>query len=476
MPPDGADLLARARAKGVSDGRSGAYDQWSFDPARLPSYVSYLRQEREWAVAHAARSTVAEEEARHRAAESGLADLAASRDRVRRLRHEARDAAHQVMRARARIDRLATLEARRRERRLRYGLPQPVDDELTDPGRIWTDDAYRIEADVSGAAEWAGSASGAGGGPSAPDEATDDRAGVGLGADGTAVDAGGDTGSAGTAAPGQRGSWEHWEGPYTDRIPAWLTRGVLLALVLVELPIQWVIFDYFHGRNPEQTLLTTVFTVSVAVVMILAPHLAGRLYRGRYATGSSRLLAVVSLGLVVPSAVVLWVLGDLRRRVLLADRVTPDADGNTQRLPLRYEVLHLTPTTVSVMFIALLLITGGIAFLLGLARDHPWQVAYRDAELSRRFLHDELDRAMPVLRQAQQRARVGSRETTGGEDRRTAETTRLRAMYAAAELAYLDGVKDGLADPAAQPGAADLAGALRAEHADGVMSVLEAGT
>jgi hypothetical protein len=166
---------------------------------------------------------------------------------------------------------------------------------------------------------------------------------------------------------------------------------------------------------------------------------------------------------------VLLVLGDLRRRVLLVEGITTDENGNPQEIPTRIGVLHLTPTTISVMFVSLLLITAGISFLLGLAREHPWQIAYGNAERDRRYLCGELERAMPVLRQAQQRAQLLAEETTGGEQRRRAEVRRVQAMYAAAELAYLDGVAEGVADPAASQAVARLAEALRTEHqAEGI--------
>ena len=72
MPPDETELLGRARAKGAMDGWTGVLDQWSFDPASRPEYVTYLREECALAVAHTERSAATEAEAREGAAAAAL--------------------------------------------------------------------------------------------------------------------------------------------------------------------------------------------------------------------------------------------------------------------------------------------------------------------------------------------------------------------------------------------------------------------
>jgi hypothetical protein len=258
---------------------------------------------------------------------------------------------------------------------------------------------------------------------------------------------------------GYAAQWQHWEGPYTRPIGPLARWGILGALWAAELPIQWSIFDFFHGRDPVDLIMTTLFTLSMSLVMVLGPHLAGRFYRDRDATGTSRLVPLGSLALMVPAAVIVVVLGVLRRKVLYAG-----AGAGLEDLPSRVDQLQVRPWTVTVLFVALLAITAGISFLLGLARPHPWQVAYRDAEHNRRDLLAALGALLPEYRRAQ--ARVGVLQAAGRYEpsRRDAEDRQLHSMYAAAGLAYLDGVQQGLRDPAASAAVASLAERLRREQ------------
>ena len=503
MPPDGAALLARVRQQGLSDGRAGVYDQWSFDPGSVPAQLSYLWFEGRWALDHAAERAAREHETGLSAQGDRRAETAGLRDLVERFRNEARDAALLVGRARARMDRQATVEAHRRERRLRYNLddpmPEPVLDELTDPRTIWVGrptpdddpvtlstapigaetDAEQPPADEpTGPAEPTGAA-----GPAEPTGAAEpaeptgaaepteptgaaeptEAAGVDEGdaVDGAAEhpDPGPGPDSGRRRLTGYDPRWQYWEGPYSEPIGARARWSILIALWLTELPIQWSIFDFFHGRDPWDLVMTTLFTLSMSLVMVLGPHLAGRFYRDRAATGVSRLVPLGSLALLLPLAVVVVGLGVLRRKVLFAG-----AGAGLDDLPSRVDQLDVQPWTVTVLFVALLAITAGLSFLLGLARPHPWQVAYRDAELNRRALQARVDQLQPEYRRAQ--ARLAVFRATGQHEpaRLDAEEQRLRSMYDAAGLAYLDGVQQGLQDPAASAAVATLAERLRQER------------
>ena len=175
-----------------------------------------------------------------------------------------------------------------------------------------------------------------------------------------------------------------WEGPHAPRITGRWATVILGCLVAVEIPIQYVIFQFFHGYSPVEEFLTWVFTIPVSAVMVLLPHLAGWWYRSRTATGSDRLLRVIPLVLLAPWAFLAVMLGYLRARVLLAPPPQPIATGDTSYLKNLHlannaTTLHVTPTTMAIMFSALVLGVGGISFLLGLAREHPFAGAYSGA-------------------------------------------------------------------------------------------------
>ncbi|MEO3788421.1 hypothetical protein ABGB12_34260 [Actinocorallia sp. B10E7] len=179
--------------------------------------------------------------------------------------------------------------------------------------------------------------------------------------------------------------YERWEAasfqpPFSNGI----RRAVLLGLIGVDMPIQYQIFSHFHGESFLEHALTWVLTVSVSLVLVLLPHLAGHLFRRRHLTGTARTMDWLPIAMLIPWLYLLWRLGTLRAKVML---IPPTPNGvpltdpvTHQPYPTPAEALDISPGSIGLLFVALLLATGGIAFLIGLAQEHPLQIAHREAE------------------------------------------------------------------------------------------------
>jgi hypothetical protein len=165
---------------------------------------------------------------------------------------------------------------------------------------------------------------------------------------------------------------------------------------------------------------------------------------------------VPALALIGVWAYGAWALGDLRAKVAFKEEppldlppdVAEEVGDSVTHQPSLIESLHLDAHSVSLMFIALLLLSGGIAFLIGLGEEHPYLAAYRNnaERLS------ELERETEADTAGAERAReaVATLETRA-EARRAAQEARLYAvddLYEAAAHAYLDGLAMQSADAA----------------------------
>ncbi|MFG2214437.1 MULTISPECIES: proline-rich domain-containing protein [unclassified Streptomyces] len=250
-----------------------------------------------------------------------------------------------------------------------------------------------------------------------------------------------------------------WEGmPERPGMPAWLTWAMLLAIAAVEIPIYWIAFQPFHGKGSTGSdVLSGTLAISTAVLMVLLPHLAGRTVRSRAATGSIKAAVFPALALMGVWGFSGWALGDLRARLVLQHPDAADLPrrlrgfNGSESLDVRRTLadnLHLTQETVTWMFVALLFLSGGIGFLLGLLREHPYVDAYRAAleRRANRFRQREEarvagDRARSLARTAQERS----------AQRREAVDARVRAtdnLYEAAAHAFLEGAMERSSDPA----------------------------
>jgi hypothetical protein len=156
-------------------------------------------------------------------------------------------------------------------------------------------------------------------------------------------------------------------------IPRWLRMILVLVLAGVEIPIYHEIFRAFH---PRSEYLRWAFTIPVAAVMVLAPHIAGVSLRKRDTLPHERVMPWVAALALLAWAGGTAYLGMLRSAVLLATQTDPETGAQLQPL----EDLHLGNRSVTAVFCLLLVLSGLIAFLLGLSEQHPGVVAMRAAQ------------------------------------------------------------------------------------------------
>ncbi|MFE9725711.1 hypothetical protein ACFYQ5_19440 [Streptomyces sp. NPDC005794] len=249
-----------------------------------------------------------------------------------------------------------------------------------------------------------------------------------------------------------------WEGLVKrPGIPAWLNWAMLLLIVLVELPIYYAAFEPFHGIGAFTAQAQTVtLAAAAAVVMVFLPHLAGRMLRWRATTGSVRSSWIPACVLLGVWAALTVLLGTLRAKYLMQQEDSPETGGElggfegvdggaTASL---IDRLDLAPQTVTAMFCALLLLSGGIGLLLGMFREHAFLDAYRTAVEHRAELLAFRQKSVAATERA--RATVNTAEARR-EDRRQATEDRIRAVHAlydAAAAAYLDELGARSGDPA----------------------------
>jgi len=425
-PPHAAALISAARARGRAAARSGALDQWSFgENATLPYLDELMRtrdQEIEAAHGRASRARQANLEQSHRRAAA-----AAITHHDQQVQEERAGEALSFMRnARSEVTRLAWLEARQREER---SLAVPSDVAGTSPGsRPWP-----AEPDPAV--------------PDDPEGVPDDPDGAPNGQHDQA-----DAPRANAGAPAGGG----WAGPDAPRMTRRLSFLILLSMALVEIPIQYVIFEYFQQDSPLGPVFTWLFTLPVSAVMVLLPHLSGWWYRDRRAAGADRVMRIVPLLLLLPWAYVAGMLGYLRARVLLApppsydtnatDNYLQGANGQT-KIPSTAALVHVTPATMTVLFVALLLGVGGIGFMLGIARDHPLIGAYRGSREIRRRAQQRLRRLAEPTRLDAEREQALEEQRELGDEQREQQIRGIRSAYAAAAHAYLDAIAETMGDP-----------------------------
>jgi hypothetical protein len=435
--PNTATLISAARARGKAVAQSGALDQWLFEHHTLP-YLEELRHRRDEAIDEARSRAAAARRADRDETQQFAAEAAAARRDQENLEEQASEALSFMRAARFELNRLARLEARQQEER---SLAMPLGPDRGVLGiPLWLDEATAPDQPTGTADE--------------PDGATDLPPANIPPAPDSLLEGGAGMPSGGPIDP-------RWAGPEAPRMTRRWTGGILLSLILIEVPIQYVIFQFFHGYTPIEEVLTWLFTIPVSAVMVLLPHLAGWWYRDRTSTGADGLMRFVPLLLLGPWAFLACMLGYLRARVLLAP---PNAGlgttgfttnsstsylgaGAHTKIPTTASIAHVTPATMSVMFAALILGVGGIGFMLGIAREHPLVGAYRGARAIRQRIADRLcDVAEPVPLADE---RNHSLEEQAGLSREQWERHihGIRAAYAAAVHAYLDAVAETAGDP-----------------------------
>jgi hypothetical protein len=226
-----------------------------------------------------------------------------------------------------------------------------------------------------------------------------------------------------TVAPDDR----IWEGE-TNPLSGFWRMLILVGLIVAELPVQYFVYDYFLSERAGSAGVVLLLSMSTSLLMVFGPHIAGLLLRARQSTGADRRITPAAIALAAPWLFVVIVLGVLRGAILDADET-------------RVRALHLTPTTVVGMFVALLLVVGVMAFMLGLAKRHPYQEAHaRQRRRSERF-----DTVRQSMVERMNPAYV--EQDDPGADPVDAEIRTVRAAYAAAEEAYFAALTRAVGDP-----------------------------
>ncbi|GAA1255722.1 hypothetical protein GCM10009677_02070 [Sphaerisporangium rubeum] len=406
-------LLFRARREGRRAGRSGKIDQWLIaDRDRVP-YLNRLTAEMNGRLAElrAGRVQAVEKLRRGAAERRGAADVAAHG--VAATERDIAGVQRFMDSSLARMDRLAVHEAKVRDRtRTRDDTGRPPD--------------------------------------MPPDMELDDLATPAH------------TELTGESARGQDPA--RWEGPMGKGLPAWLRYGLIAMLIGIEVPVQLQIFLHFD----DDVRLTMPFAASVSVIMAVLPHLSGRIYRARHQTGAERGSGPVALVLLVPWAVLACLFGDLRRRVLFPSADAEGTDGDDGWTlpddqgvaPLLIDRLGLDWFTVSVMFAALLLLSGAVAFLLGISEDHPAVSAYRGAAERQNALERSLRQGRAAADEAKRTATELEGRVTAIKEGFAHKEERTRAHYQAAGSAYLDEAAHVLRDPSVTEAAGRATGPL----------------
>lgn len=226
-------------------------------------------------------------------------------------------------------------------------------------------------------------------------------------------------------------------------------RTIWRALILLFLGA--AVFEVYHYVTGAYLPLAglghtagPLLTGGIAGLTVVGPLVSGQLFRNRSATGYDRALAALTVLLMVPTLVIVLGFGWLAATLL--DRGGAGALG-------------LAPATTVVIFDVVLVLAGAMAYILGLARPHPFQQAFarnrrvrdRTIQLAQRMgtringdYRATPATGYPVPHEAGSGA-FGSGDLVAARapDREAA----IRAAYRAAEEAYYQGLIEAVADP-----------------------------
>jgi hypothetical protein len=452
----GAPLPKGVRGHAIKDGRraarAGEYDAWSFPHDIRLGYLRRLTHERDreiWTDRSRSeprlRSVLRRlQEARQRSRTNAVA-AAGAVEVTRSRRANARE------RARATLEGLDTLtglsyrhmgEAWPAEEHIEAAdapAAQPEDDGPQADTNADVDDADLDDADVDGAEQ-----------PEHPEAQTERAEPAATPGDTDPEETPADNGSQDDAdARDDRSSRRvRWLGPLSGRVsplvPTWLKIGLLVLLIAVEVPIYYKIFAPFNSHDPT---LTSMFTAPIAVGMVLAPHLVGKLYRNRLQLPRERAIPYLTIVVMLLWFAAACLLGWLRQQVLLAAK--PQFAPGTRIVVSQLNNYHVSWWTMTGVFACVLLLSGMIAFILGFADSHPAVAAYQAAQAESDQADEAYLEAVRVHEAAEQASNEPDDEMLRSH-RREASYRRaaLWSEYQAAQLAYLDSVAVEMGDPA----------------------------
>jgi len=220
-----------------------------------------------------------------------------------------------------------------------------------------------------------------------------------------------------------------WEGETTPLRLIWRLL-ILAVLIAAEAVVQFAVFDNFLGAVPQQANLIGWTAILASAVVVLGPFLAGTLLRSRAATGGERHGWYALLVLVSSWLLMIIVLGLVRGRILAAGVTRPGQ-------------VHVTPVTVILMFMALTLVVGAMAIMLGLARRHPFQEAYVRSRTHR----NRFELLMRTMATRLNPAYVAPNGDPAGAAAPDVQERAIREAYAAAEDAYFAALARTAGDP-----------------------------
>lgn len=219
----------------------------------------------------------------------------------------------------------------------------------------------------------------------------------------------------------------------------WLPAALLLLLLLiVEVPILYqVILNW-----GDSVYMTALLAAGAALIMLVAPHMYGRAFRGWQEHGSSMRgrwlligVALVWLGLIVAVAV-------LRRDALVkplivdGQAIGPTSDGVGQ-----------VPTMV--LLLALLIATALIAADLGRRMHNPNDRRLRELRAKRDHDATACARAQGAYQQDAAYAESVAQFVQSADRRRASRVRQVDNGFDSLATAYLGGVVEGLHDPEA---------------------------
>ncbi|GAB3408106.1 hypothetical protein GCM10027569_20900 [Flindersiella endophytica] len=208
-------------------------------------------------------------------------------------------------------------------------------------------------------------------------------------------------------------------------------------LVLLDFALQLDSFLDFSPSLPVRVLLAG----GVTLVMVLLPHLAGRLLRSRSAPGAAagvELAAAIGIGVVwLPTA---FGLARLRAGIL-----TRDFDGPGGVAP-ALDALGMGYSAAVLLFAGLILLTGLFGFAYGLMREHPAIANYRNAVAVRVRAQQHLNEVRKEIARLEaveeEELEQALDEAHAAADQRTRET------YSGGRAAYRQGAARAMGQPA----------------------------
>ncbi|MFF3498567.1 hypothetical protein [Streptomyces sp. NPDC003247] len=266
------------------------------------------------------------------------------------------------------------------------------------------------------------------------------------------------------SAPLAAGPRPAWEGlTETAAMAAWPRRALTVLLALVELPVYLGLFLSLEQGTQDGRWRALLLSIAIGAAMIVAPYQAGRRWRRRAGTGSLWIVIPAAALILAVWASAAWYLGDMRARSIVLDSSSTFLTDLAQQYGAEpteateptslLDDLGLDQQTVSYTFIALLLLSGGIAFLLAMTEEHPFVAAYRHHGGRLEKAATALARAEAAVAAARRQQETLAQRHREREQALLHELAAVDAVYEAAAHAYLDGVQSASRDPAVTEGA-----------------------